>query len=396
LNTFTEKENLELLLSEPITSVYQREQSTFDKLAVPFEKSIILFGAGGLGRKTLDGLRSMDIEPLAFMDNNPVLWGRDIDGVKILPPKNASAKYGQSAVFVITIWKGEAVDTMAEHQQQLKELKCTKIIPFSYLYWKYGCIFLPHYAFDMPHKVFEQADSAIKTYSLWADDSSRHEYMAQVKWRVLSDFDGLPAPVKHEIYFPLDLLTISSDEVFVDCGAYDGDTIRNFLRIQGSFAGNIIAFEPDPLNFKKLEQYSRTLPPSNQEKLTIYPFALGEKKSKIRFEATGTESSFVGSGDFEVDCVTLDEILSDRKPTFIKMDIEGSELDALAGAQNTIKKNLPILTICSYHRQDHLWRIPSLINSYSDQYRFFLRPHLLEVWDLVCYAIPINRLNIKK
>ena len=94
-----------------------------------------------------------------------------------------------------------------------------------------------------------------------------------------------------------------------------------------------------------------------------------------------------------MDCIALDEILSDQKPTYIKMDIEGSELQALTGAQNIIKKNLPVLAICSYHSQDHLWKIPALIHSYSDQYRFFLRPHLLEVWDLVCYAIPINRLH---
>ncbi len=53
---------------------------------------------------------------------------------------------------------------------------------------------------------------------------------------------------------------------------------------------------------------------------------------------------------------------------------------------------MPVLTICSYHKQDHLWRIPLLIHSICDGYRFFLRPHLLEVWDLVCYAVPENRL----
>lgn len=395
MNKFSDKEILETLFSEPIASVKKREQSTFDDLAAPFEKSLVLFGAGGLGKKTLAGLRRIGIEPLAFADNNPVLWGKDIDGVKVLSLKDAAEKFGQSAAFVITIWRAESSDTMAERQQHLKDLNCAKIIPFSYLYWKYGDIFLPHFAFDMPHKIFEQAESVKKTFSLWSDDASRHGYIAQLKWRILGDFDGLPAPVKHEIYFPNDLFTISPDEVFVDCGAYDGDTIRSLLQKQESFTGSIIAFEPDPLNFQKLEQYVITSPPSIKEKLTIYPFAIGAQKSKVRFEVTGTVASFVGSGDLEVDCVTLDEILADRKPTYIKMDIEGSELNALAGARSTIKKNLPVLAISAYHRPDHLWRIPSTINSYSDQYRFFLRPHDLEVWDLVCYAIPINRLKIK-
>jgi len=396
MDTISEKETLEMLFSEPLDSVRQREQSAFDSLATPFENSLVLFGAGGLGKKTLAGLRKIGIEPLAFADNNPDLWGKHVDGIRVLSLNDAAEKFGQSAVFVITIWKGEAVDTMAERHQQLKNLGCAKIIPFSYLYWKYSDVFLPHYAFDIPHKVFGQASDVKKTFLLWEDDASRHEYLAQLKWRMLMDFDSLPAPVLHEIYFPNDLVSITSNELFVDCGAYDGDTLRSFLNIQGTFSGNIVAFEPDPENFVKLEKYVSQLPKDTKERINIYPFAVGANKSKVKFEASGTEASAVGSGNFEVDCITLDEILGERKPTYIKMDIEGSELDALTGAQNIIRKNRPVLAICSYHRQDHLWKIPALIHSFSDEYRFFLRPHLLEVWDLVCYAIPVNRLNTKR
>lgn len=76
------------------------------------------------------------------------------------------------------------------------------------------------------------------------------------------------------------------------------------------------------------------------------------------------------------------------------MDIEGSELDALAGARNIIRKGMPILTICLYHRYDDLWRIPLFINSLAGEYRLFLRPHEIEGWQLVCYAIPSHRLKI--
>jgi len=396
MNKPSEKEILEFLFSEPLADVYQREQSTFDKQAAPFEKSLVLFGAGGLGKKTLAGLRRIGIEPLAFADNNSALWEKDINGVQIMSVENAVKQFGENSVFVITIWKGEAIDTMTQRYQQLKNLGCTRIVPFGYLYWKYSDVFLPHYAFDMPHKVFEQAEVAQTAFSLWEDDSSRYEYLAQLRWRIFMDFDGLPAPVSHEIYFPDDLVSLSPDELFIDCGAYDGDTMRSLLSTQGTYSGKIIAFEPDPANFKKLEQYVLELPKGIKERVNVYPFAVGASKSKVRFEASGTEASAVGSGDLEVDCATLDEALGNKNPTYIKMDIEGSELDALMGAQNIIRENLPVLAICSYHCQDHLWRIPTLIHSYSDKYRFFLRPHLLEVWDLVCYAIPINRLKIKQ
>ena len=74
------------------------------------------------------------------------------------------------------------------------------------------------------------------------------------------------------------------------------------------------------------------------------------------------------------------------------MDIEGAEPDAIRGASRAIEAEAPILTVCSYHQQDHLWTIPLLIHSIRPDYRFFLRPHLLEVWDLVCYAVPETRL----
>jgi FkbM family methyltransferase len=391
-DTFDEK-SLNTLLSEPLSSVYEREKSTFDRLAAPFENSLVLFGAGGLGRKTLLGLRQIGLEPLCFADNNPDLWGKEINGLNVMSLSEAVARYGEVASFVITIWKGEATDTMSDRQQQLKDLNCPRVIPFSYLYWKYGDVFLPHYAFDMPHKVFNQADEVNRAFYLWEDGASRKEYLSQVRWRVLMDFDGLNPPVEHEIYFPSDLLTILPDEVFIDCGAYDGDTVRSLLNAHESYSGEIIAFEPDPSNFLKLKNYIEDIPSVLQDKMEAYPFAVGSTRSKVRFEAAGTEASAVGSGDFEVECVTLDEILAEKKTTYIKMDIEGSELDALAGAKKTIQKNLPVLAVCSYHRQDHLWKIPNLISTYSKQYRFFLRPHLLEVWDLVCYAIPVDRLK---
>ncbi len=387
------EDQLEALLSEPMSAVAHREQFSFDEQTTPFKKSLVLFGAGGLGRKTLAGLRRLGIEPLAFADNNPSLWGIDVDGVKVLSLQDAAKKFSQNAAFVITIWKGEAVDTMAQRRQQLVSLNCSKVIPFGLLYWKYPEVFLPYYALDLPHKAYEQAAEVRKAFFLWADDASRHEYLAQLKWRMLMDFSEISLPVTHELYFPDDLTGVLPDTEFIDCGAYDGDTIRSLLRLHGNAIKRITSFEPDPSSFRKLKNFTLTLPDNLRGRLVLHQLATGIRKGKARFDATGTEASAIGHGDLEVDCITLDEILAEDKPGYIKMDIEGSEIDALMGAQNIIRKNLPVLAISAYHRQDHVWRIPLMINSFSDQYRFFLRPHFVEGWDLVCYAIPQNRLK---
>jgi hypothetical protein len=79
-------------------------------------------------------------------------------------------------------------------------------------------------------------------------------------------------------------------------------------------------------------------------------------------------------------------------PTFVKMDIEGCELEALQGMRETIKRSHPILAVCLEHRQEDIWTVPLYLQSLAGDYRFFLRPHLEEVWDLVGYAIPAARL----
>jgi hypothetical protein len=74
------------------------------------------------------------------------------------------------------------------------------------------------------------------------------------------------------------------------------------------------------------------------------------------------------------------------------MDIEGGEIEALQGAAGVLREHCPLLAISVYHCQDHLWRIPLLIKSLQDRYHFFLRPHDEELWDLVCYAVPEQRM----
>lgn len=85
---------------------------------------------------------------------------------------------------------------------------------------------------------------------------------------------------------------------------------------------------------------------------------------------------------------TLDEELQGQRVTFIKMDIEGAELETLQGAEKTIKSNLPKLAISIYHKPEDIFTIPSLIYQYSDCYMFYLRHYSFFDWDTVLYAVP--------
>ncbi len=382
------------ILNESPDITLSREIGTFDKLSSPYNRDLVLFGAGKLGQRTCNGLKRIGIELLAFCDNKKELWGKSICGVEVLSPAVAAEKFSQNATFVITIWGTNSTERYEQRKNQLLNLNCLRVIPFGILYWKYSDIFLPYKFLDKPQKILKNAQYIHKVFNLLADDESKKEYLAQLKLRVLMDFESMPSPVAHKQYFAFDLFSLIKDEVFVDCGAYNGDTIKDLINYRNSSFSQIIAIEPDPDNYEMLNNYVSSLSDPIKKKVLLMPFGVSDYHKKIKFNAMGTESSCVSKdGDIEIECIALDEALGQIQPTFIKMDIEGEELDALKGAQKIIKRKTPILTISLYHLIDDFWQIPLYINSLSDKYKFFLRPHDEAGWELVCYAVPLNRLK---
>jgi len=382
---------LDRILSEPLSAVRDREKSVFDTLLAGCGNRLVFFGAGNLGRKALQCVRSIGVEPLAFADNSQSKWGSNVDGVPVLSPKDAAARYGASALFLVTIWS--LGHSYPESRAMLERMGCTHVESTASLRWKFADRLLPDFCQDPPHKLYEQAAEVRKAASLWADDSSRQEYLNHLKWRALGDQNALGPPVKEESYFLDSLYCIDDHEVFVDCGAYTGDTAEQVIRRNPAFS-RIIAIEADPENFDRLTKWVGTLEPPVASRIDALNVAVGAKRGQLRFQAGGGEGAkLAADGNVVVECVPIDDLATEAGPTFIKMDIEGAELDALEGARRSIQTHRPILSICVYHKQNDLWRIPLFIHTLVEDYRLFLRPHDVDGWQLVCYAVPANRLR---
>ena len=384
---------LENLLNRPIASVIDYESSLFDQLLEKSQGQIVLFGAGNLGKKCLAGLRNVSIEPIAFADNNAAVWGTKIAGIEVLSPETAALYYGQNALFLITIFNRDNSITLI--QEQLHQLGCQSVALCAVFFWRYSQEFLPHFYLDLPHKIYQQAGDVIAAFHLWQNQESKAEYLRQIKWRILLDSTEL-FPSQEVQYFPTFILPILKTEVFVDCGAFDGDTLRTIIEIHGNSVKKIICFEPDPTNIISLKAYVANLDNKLQEKITIYQNATGKQREKLKFLAAGSEGSAISkTGNLQVEVVPLDEIIADEAPTFIKMDIEGAEIDTLLGASKIIEQYTPILAISAYHIQDHLWKLPLLVNKICDNYSFFLIAHGENGLESVFYAIPNSRLTSK-
>lgn len=389
------RDDLESLLALGIDDLRWSSAAAFD--ASSKGRPVVLMGAGGLGLRALRGMRDYGAEPLAFCDNSEARQGSMVEGIPILSPREAAERFGPSAAFVVTIWGANRPHRFDQSRQQLRDLGCEVVLPFPPLFWKYPRKTLPFYLQDEPHHVLEQADAVRSAFGLWEDEASRREYVAQVRFRLLADFDGLAGPVSHPQYFPEDLYPWDPEAWILDGGAYDGDTLARLVERHGSAFRQVLACEPDPDNFQRLEARVAALDPTLRPRIHCRQVALASTQGTLHLQASGSASSSTqqeaGPGTVAVEAQTIDELVGSAVPTFLKLDIEGAELDALEGAQKVIHNHGPILALCVYHQQDHLWKIPLLVRQWQDDYAFFLRPHNEEGWDLVCYAVPRSRLS---
>jgi len=309
-------------------------------------------------------------------------------------PADAAIQFDAGNIGVITtIWCGEATDKMSDRINPIRELGFKRIALFGHLAWKFQEEFLPHYSLDRPSKVIADAENIRIAYSLLADEDSRLLFVNHIEWRLGLDYDLLPLPSSYEIYFNDRYVSHSPDEVLYDIGAYTGDSVESFLKTKrGAMFAEIHSFEPSPNNFAALQNYIAGLGEINS-KVHAHQFALGDAEGSIQVETESGPASRVGLGNLAVLMTTIDLFSKTHKePTFIKIDIEGFEPQCLQGAKQLIQNKAPVVAVCVYHLQAHLWEIILQLHSYYPAYSFSLCPHLADGWDLVLYAVPKTRI----
>jgi len=180
---------------------------------------------------------------------------------------------------------------------------------------------------------------------------------------------------------------LSKNEVFLDCGAYDGDTLRDFINRVGGEYRKTVSFEPDPVVCKKIEAYVQEAKLQNAYVVNggILDYT---GSTHFFYEAASGYNTVTPDGNAELKVWDLDSFELAQDATFIKMDIEGSELKALQGAKNIIMRNRPRLAICMYHKPEDLTDIPLYLQTICKDYMFALRHHNNTQWETVLYAMP--------
>lgn len=229
-----------------------------------------------------------------------------------------------------------------------------------------------------------------------ADEQSRHVLDVILEHRQNPNIDTTYG-IYTEQYFGNDLIDEVDEYNFVDCGAYNGDTLKRFikhLKNPGAYFQNHTyhAFEADKNNIREIERYCQR---NEIENVILHQSAVWNgNENKLYFEVDNNEVAVGGKVCLEkksklisVKAECLDDVLVGQHIDMIAMDIEGAESEALKGATCIIREQAPVLAISVYHKLEHLWEIPMQIKAYNSDYKIYLRHHRWNVADTVCYAI---------
>lgn len=187
-------------------------------------------------------------------------------------------------------------------------------------------------------------------------------------------------------YFNPSFMVFEKEEVFVDAGCYDMET--SFKLRHHCPKVKVYAFEPDPECYKRCLERKET---ASFETATILPFGTWSKRETLHFSVADDSSSHISEtdeGDCDVAVMPIDEVIAEGdKVTFIKMDVEGAELESLKGAEKTIRRDKPKLAICIYHKPEDMWTIPLYIKELVPEYRLYIRHHTIDEIETVLYAV---------
>ena len=185
----------------------------------------------------------------------------------------------------------------------------------------------------------------------------------------------------------------------MDLGAYDGDTVEEFLKLTEKRFEKIYAVEPNRRNYAKMRRRLYSLGSGIFTHLNAAvtaedgPVAFARRSG--RGSAVMVENTADGGSGFPknirtetVDGRSVDSILKGNRATLIKYDVEGSEEAALRGSAETIKKYKPRLIVSLYHRTEDYITLPLLVHELNPAYKLYLRHHpYIPAWDTNLYCI---------
>lgn len=335
------------------------------------EKTVFLFGAGLIGSLAALTLKN-EVEITAICDNSTEKQGTMIEGLPCISP-NELKQHQNPFVLISTNKYYKSV------HQQLEEMKISHCSLDSYVV---------HSHFREFEKVFRSLD-----------EKSKEVYSGVLLGRMTGDMDKIEQYCCDNQYFCLPKFRYLSDPngVFINCGAYVGDTLEHLVENSLGTFHRIYAFEPNKKVFGALRKRASLLKELwalAEDQIVCEEKGVGRRNEYLYFRAhsmnlTESLSQIQDVPNDSIEIIGLDEYLTqqnDKNVTFINADIEGAEWDMLHGAQEMICKDKPKLAISIYHNIFDFFRIQLYLKALNPEYQFHVRHHSSTDVDTVLYC----------
>lgn len=362
-------------------------------------KNIILYGAGNLGTMAIELLKINNIIPKFIVDKKSSIWGQKIENVEVISPDDIKEEDKENCLFAVCIVKFPFNDI----KDYLTSIGCKNIVSFWDVTEHYRETIKMSNGWYLDNLSLNDNDKIREVYEKLEDDISRIFYIQVLYWRIRREevvFSNYNIS-SHDIFFPENVpYTLNEDEYYLDCGAYKGEIIDQFLKHTNNRFQEIMAFEPDPTNYKLLIEYVNKMEETTQSKTTIYPYGLGDKNDAVSFLTNrGMACRFLDEkieediNTIKIKQVKIDDFLEKRKVTFMKIHGEGMECKILAGGIKTIMENRPIVAVTIYHNKEGIMEVPLFLMKNLKEYKFYHRLYSYCGNDSVLYAVPKERIN---
>jgi FkbM family methyltransferase len=344
--------------------------------------NFIIFGASSGGAKTKEYLDKLGKNVVYFVDNDINKKGTKFLGKTVKHP--SEIVMFENKVLIASEWWREIK----------KQLEVDFGLIFHLDFFISPVVFchndmrLENTQSNFLLKLNNDFDNYLKVFDLLDDETSKILYYRVLKCRVFYDpinilFPPMPK-VSYKQYFHSKVKPENGDCI-VDAGAYIGDTIQEIIKENIAYK-KIYAFEPDEQNYVKLIENTKIY-----QNIEAHKYGLWDKTDKLYFSGGFGGSSLITHDTTQanqiIDTISLDEFFKDKeKPTLIKMDIEGAELNALLGSKEIICNYKPKLQICLYHKPEHLYQIPIVLREWVKDYKLYIGHHNFDIPETVLYA----------
>ena len=232
-------------------------------------------------------------------------------------------------------------------------------------------------------------------YDRLADGVSRETFAAILNYKLSGKLSYLQECTTKREDDLKKLFSFGEEETYVDAGAYDGDTVQEFLMLTGHRCKKIFALEPDPKNYKKLTDFVRQ---NGLNNVNCLQAGVWNECGVLELNGNGgRQSTFRKSSAHkkvkkqQVNVVSVDSVLGNGHADYMKFDVEGVEKEALTGAAQHLVPDyngvLPKLLVAAYHHDEDMFALPLLLWKLQPEYKVYLRKHpYVPAWEINIFA----------